>query len=234
MRYLVTRGLIVALLAALGTAAFLWGRLERELAQAEERMATLNYSDVQETLERAERFYERVSRMPFVESAALNEVRARRAAVHYWQRNYAAIVPAQADPIGSVPPENVELQFIVANAVFRQAQAGAKTPAAVLQALDQGIAAQLAVLKNSSRNEDAAFNYEYLLRLRAAVAVNPDAGLGSDEAGTEKTTHGQPGGAPKQSDPSDFKIHIPLEAKEFENEAEGQQAGKAAQRERRG
>jgi hypothetical protein len=234
MRYLVTRGLLVALLAALGTAALLWGRIERELAHAEEGMATLDYTDMQQTLERAERFYENVSLVPFVGSAALNEVRARRAAVHYWRRNYAAIVPPRADPIGSVPAENAELQFIVANAVFRQGRAAAKTPAGVLQALDQGIAAQLAVLKNSARNEDAAFNYEYLLRLRAAVAVNPDAGLGSDEAGDEKTTHGQPGGAPKQSDPSDFKIHIPLEAKEFENEAEGQQAGKAAARDRRG
>jgi hypothetical protein len=234
MRYLVTRGLVVALLVALGTAALLWGRVERELAHAEEAMATLDYADVQQRLERAERFYENVSRVPFFGSAALNEVRARKAAVHYWQRNYAAIVPTRADPIGSLPVENAELQFIVANAVFRQARAAATTPASALQALDQGIAAHLAVLKNSRRNEDAAFNYEYLLRLRAAAAVNPDAGLGSDEAGDEKTTHGQPGGAPKQSDPSDFKIHIPLEAKEFENEAEGQQAGKAAARERRG
>jgi hypothetical protein len=130
--------------------------------------------------------------------------------------------------------ENIELQFIVANAVFRQGQAEARTPAAAMQAIDAGIAAQLAVLKNSLRNEDAAFNYEYLLRLRAAVALKPDAGVGAGEEGTEKTTHGQPGGAPKQSDPTDFKIHIPLEAKEFENEAEGQQAGKAAVRERRG
>jgi hypothetical protein len=234
MSSLVARGIIAVLLAALGTAAVSWGNVERELAQAEESIAALDYTGVHDTLARAERFFERVSWVPFAGSAALNEVRARRAAVHYWQRNFAAIVPAQADPIGAVPAENVELQLIVANAVLRQAHSAATTPAEVLRALDAGIATQLAVLKNSARNEDAAFNYEYLLRLRAAVAVKPDAGLGSDDAGTEKTTHGQPGGAPKQSDPSDFKIHIPLEAKEFENEAEGQQAGKAAERERRG
>jgi hypothetical protein len=234
MKNLVIHGLIVVLLAALGTAALMWGRIERELAQAEEKMATLNYPGVQETLQRAERFYEYVGRVPFIGSSGLNELRARRAAVHYWQRDYGAIVPAQADPIGAVPPENVELQFIIANAVFRQGLARAQTPATTMQAIDAGIAAQLAVLKNSLRNEDAAFNYEYLLRLRAAVALKPDAGVGSNEEGTEKTTHGQPGGAPKQSDPTDFKIHIPLEAKEFENEAEGQQAGKAAVRERRG
>jgi hypothetical protein len=104
----------------------------------------------------------------------------------------------------------------------------------MMQALDAGIAAQLAVLKNSSRNEDAAFNYEYLLKLRAAVALKPGAGKAAEEEGDEKTTHGQPGGAPRKSDPTDFKIHIPLEAKEFENQAEGQQAGKMAERERKG
>jgi hypothetical protein len=234
MRPLVTRALIAMLLAALGTAALLCANIERDLAQAEESIAALDYAGVHDTLTRAERFYEHVSRVPFLGSKALNEVRARQAAVHYWQRDFAAIVPAQADPIAAVPVENVELQLIVANAVFRQAHASATTPAEMLHALDLGIATQLAVLKNSARNDDAAFNYEYLLRLRAAVAVKPDGGLGSDDAGTEKTTHGQPGGAPKQSDPSDFKIHIPLEAKEFENEAEGQQAGKAAERERRG
>ena len=187
-----------------------------------------------ETLGRAERFYGYVERVPFVGSTPLNEVLARRAAVHYWQRDYGAIVPAQADPIGALPPENVDLQFIVANAVFRHARAQAQTPAANMQAIDAGIAAQLAVLKNSLRNEDAAFNYEYLLRLRAAVALKPNVGRAGDEEGTEKTTHGQPGGAPKQSDPTDFKIHIPLESKEFENQAEGQQAGKAAVRERKG
>lgn len=234
MRSFVVRGLVVALLAALGTAALLAGRVERDLARAEEAMATLSYADAADALRRAERFYEHAAVVPFVGAARLRDVRARQAAVRYWQRDYGAIVPAQADPIGAVAAESAELKGIVANAVYRQALARADTAAAVLQAIDAGIAAQLAVLKSSARNEDAAFNYEYLLKLRATVMLKPDAGAGADEEGTEKTTHGQPGGAPKQSDPTDFKIHIPLEAKEFENEAQGQQAGKAAVRERRG
>jgi len=234
MKNIVGYGVTALLLAGLGTAALAWGRVERQMAQAEQQIATLDYSGVHEVLGQAERFYEYVGHVPFIGASALNEVRARKAAVHYWQHDYGAIVPTQADPIGALPPENVDLQFIVANAVFRHGRSQANTPASAIQAIDAGIAAQLAVLKNSSRNEDAAFNYEYLLRLRAAVALKPNAGQASDEEGTEKTTHGQPGGAPRQSDPTDFKIHIPLEAKEFENQAEGQQAGKAAVRERRG
>lgn len=229
-----THGATALLLAGLGTAALAWGRIERQVANAEQQIATLNYAGVEESLTRAEKFYEFAGRIPFVGTAALHQVRARKAAVHYWQQDYAAIVPAQADPIGALPPDNVELQFIVANAVFRQGNARAATPAAYLQSIDAAIAAQLAVLKNSVRNEDAAHNYEYLLKLRAAVALKPTPGRSGDEQGDEKTTHGQPGGAPRKSDPTDFKIHIPLEAKEFENQQEGQQAGKAAERERRG
>lgn len=234
MKNWMTYGLLALILAGLGTATLAWGRIERQLADAEQQIATLNYSGVDERLTRAEKFYEYAGHLPFVGAAALNQVRARKAAVHYWQQDYAAIVPAQADPVGAVPPENIELQFIVANAVFRHGRAQATTPAAYLQALDAAIAAQLAVLKNSVRNEDAAHNYEYLLKLRAAVALKPTPGRSGDEQGDEKTTHGQPGGAPRKSDPTDFKIHIPLEAKEFENQQEGQQAGKAAERERKG
>lgn len=221
-------------LALLGTVALLWGRVEHETAQAEQRIATLEFAGVDESLIRAERFYEYAARVPFFGTHRLNEIRARKAAVHYWQRDYGAIVPAQADPIGALPPDNVELQFIVANAVFRNGRKQASTPAATVQAIDSGIAAQLAVLKNSERNEDAAFNYEYLLRLRAAVMLKPNGGRSSDEEGDQKTTHGQPGGAPRKSDPSDFKILIPLESKEFENQKEGQQAGKTVERQRKG
>jgi hypothetical protein len=234
MKGIVIRGLVAVALAALGTVALRWSSIERDLAQAEERMATLSYAGVDEVLERAERFYERVSTLPLVGVGKLSEIKVRRAAVRYWQGDYAALVPSPTDGGGAATAQDEELGLIAANAVYRMARDAATTPGAFLQALDAGIAAQLAVLKSSARNEDAAFNYEYLLRLRAAAAVKPDAGLGTGEPGTERTTHGQPGGAPRQSDPSDFKIHIPLEAKEFEYEAQGQQAGKAAVRERRG
>jgi hypothetical protein len=208
--------------------------VENELVEAQRQTARLDYSGVAQTLTRAERFYEFLSRVPLVGNEGLNEVRAQRAAIHYWQHDYDAIVPAVPDPIGALPPDNVDLQFVVANAVFRKGRQDPANAAAMAQAVDAGIAAQLAVLKSSTRNEDAAFNYEYLLRLRAAALLKRTGQGGSEEAGSEKTTHGQPGGAPRESDPSDFKIHIPLESKEFQDQKEGQQAGKATPRERRG
>jgi hypothetical protein len=207
--------------------------LERDLAEAQRRFATLDYPGVVETLDRAERYYEFASRVPWVGMGTVHDIRARKAALSYWQRDYGGIVPAVADPMIALPPENTALQFIVANAVYRMERAQVKDQRTLLQALDAGIGAQLVVLRNSQRNEDAAYNYEYLIRARAAVIARPGQPR-QGEDGTEKSTHGQPGGAPRDSEESDFKIHIPLESKEFQDQKEGEQAGKTVTRQRRG
>ena len=46
------------LLAALGTAACSWGNVERSSRRPRENIAALDYAGVQDTLARAERFYE--------------------------------------------------------------------------------------------------------------------------------------------------------------------------------
>lgn len=207
--------------------------LENSLAQAQQDVATLNYDGVQERLERAEHFYEYGSHIPGVGNRALNDIRARKASLQYWQRNYAAIVPPGEDPVASLPPDNTGLQFVTANAVYRNAQAQAKDRVTALQAIDAGIKAYLVVLKNSTDNVDAAFNYEYLIRQRGAILASPGNPKGGS-AGDETNPHGQPGGAPQQTEMNDFKIQIPTDPKEFEDQKDGQEAGKNVVRQRRG
>jgi hypothetical protein len=236
------KGVIACWLAALGLAVagigcLMAGRFEQSLARTQRNLATLNYEGAEETFIRAEQYLEYASHIPGVGNRMLNDIRARKALLHYWQRQYDAIIPHSDDPIGSLPRDNTELQFIVANAVYRSAQAEAKQRQndrqSVLQSIDTGIKAYLAVLRNSTRNEDAAFNYEYLVQLRGAIlAANgkPKGGDSSEEA----NPHGQPGGAPRQTDMNDFKIQIPLEPKESEDHKTGIDAGKSARKERKG
>ncbi len=230
LRHLLT----AAVLVAFGFACLAWGRLEQQLAVVAERHATLDYMGTDAVLMRAERIYGYASRIPFIGNGPLNEVRAEKAAAHYWLRDYGAIVPAQSDPIGALPTDGIELQFIVANAVYRRADMQARDLAGRLQAIDSGIAAQLAVLRNSTRNEDAAFNYEYLLKLRAALTALKGVPRDGEEGGPEKTTHGQPGGEPQETKPTTYKIHTPLESKEFQDQKAGEQAGKTIERKRKG
>src|SRR4051812_45969263 len=124
-------GLLVAavLLALLGAALARLSFLERDMAQAQANVTTRTYDGVEQTFDTAERYYQYGSHLPWVGSGAANEVRSRRAAMHYWQKAYSTVIPQQTDPIGAVPADNTALQMIVANAVYRTGQAKSKDKA---------------------------------------------------------------------------------------------------------
>ena len=84
-------GLLVAAvaLALLGVVLAKVGFLERDMAQAQANVTTMNYDGVEETFDQAERYYEYGSHLPWVGNGPLNDVRARRASMHYWQKSYA-------------------------------------------------------------------------------------------------------------------------------------------------
>jgi hypothetical protein len=220
------------LLALIGGVCLAAGLLDRDMARAQQHLVALNYDDPDATFERAERYYEYSSRLPWVGNDALNDVRARRAALQYWQRRYAAMVPEQTDPVAGLPQDNVALQLVVANAVYRTAQVQAKDKQTTIEALDNGILAYLTVLKNATRQEDAAHNYEYLVRLREDILKGrrKPGPLGAAEPNSQ---HGRAGAPPEQNtDSSEFKIYVPLEADE--RDMSGGKAGKAAPIQRKG
>jgi hypothetical protein len=218
-------GLLVtaALLALLGGTLLRLGVLERDLAKAQENVTTMNYDGVEQTFDSAERYYEYGSHLPWIGNGPVNEIRTRRAAMHYWQRSYGAVIPQQTDPVGAVSADNPALQLIVANAVYRDGQSRSKDKATTMQALDAGINAYQAVLKNTVRDDDAAFNYEYLIRLRDEV----DKGKRKPGPGdlVLKGPDGAAGAPPTlDSTMSDFKIYIPLDSQERQDQGV---AGKA-------
>jgi hypothetical protein len=206
-------------------------RLEREIARAEQAVIASRFEDADQELERAERSLDRGSWLPGISDGPLSDVRARRAALRYWRGEYSALVPAEADPVGSVPAENVALQLVTANALYRTGQTLARDRQSTLNALEAGILGYQTVLKNSDRNEDAAYNYEYLVRLRDELLK------GRRKPGFTVTELSNPngrGGEPPKNDPAadDFKIYVPLETDERENP--GARPGKTAPIQRKG
>jgi hypothetical protein len=225
-------GLIVAAvaLALLGAGLAAAGLLERDMADAQAKATTMNYDGVEQTFDKAERYYEYGSHLPWIGNGPVNDVRARRAALHYWQKSYSEVLPQQNDPVGAVAGDNSRLQLIVADAVYRTGQARSKDKETTMQALDAGINAYLSVLKNTARQEDAAFNYEYLIRLRDEV----DKGKRKPGAGdlVMKGPDGASGAPPTiDSSMSDFKIYIPLDSQERQDQGV---AGKAGATKRKG
>lgn len=206
--------------AVLGGVCLASGYLQRDMAHAQQEVALQKYGDADITFERAERYFEYSSRIPGVGNRLLNEVRARRAASHYWQRQYGMFVPDQGDPTSAVPRDNVDLQFIVANAVYRAHQSQARDRATLIEALNAGINGYLVVLKNSTRREDAAFNYEYLVRLREDIEKgrrkqDPGGGELESPLGSAATLE------KSASDMKNFKTYVPLTPNELDKADSG-------------
>lgn len=216
-------------LAVVGSAALAAARYERHMADAQQHSATGLYTEASQSLAQAESYLAYASWLPGLGDDAANEVQARRAALQYWQRQYDTLVPAQPEPVAAVDETNVDLQLVVANAAFRLSPGRAKDRESLVQALDEAASGYLTVLKNDRWHEDAAYNYEYAIRLRDEVAKGrrqppepqeEDGDLGESGAPSDATNSGG------------FKIYVPLQGDE--KNPEGGEAGKSSAKDRKG
>lgn len=140
----------------------------------------------------------------------------------YWIGRYDA-VSARAS---TNDPESL---LFAANAAFRKAQRdGGGTPA--VDRLDQAMQAYASALKNAGFNRDAAYNYEYVSRLRDVVAKSkpvkprpPTAGAApapADDLPVGPTIHGSPGRHPPDARGEEFEVITPLDYGEREAQPE--------------
>ena len=142
---------------------------------------------------------------------------ATNAAARYWIGDYAAVY-AEEDSL------------LAANAAYRAATAPGGSAKEMVTRLDQVVKRYADVLRSNPENEEAAFNYEFVVRYRAAIAargaaippVEDDAGL---------TPHGRAGAPPKGTSQQQFKMLVPMRPEE---RREAEEAGKTGRRIRKG
>jgi hypothetical protein len=164
--YLVT----AAILAGAAGVVLMAGRLEGRIADADLHLASLNlvtagrlYDDVSSDLARLEL-------VPGPWRQPRRQVDASRAAIRYWRGDYAELATEFPDVSASEVRDNPALQIIVANAVHRMGrEAAGEIRELVMNGLDRSIAVYQQVLHTQPGDLDAAFNYEYLVRLRRAL-----------------------------------------------------------------
>jgi len=207
------------------------GLLHRQMARAEQQAVAGGYVESSKILAAVEPYYERASRLPWIGNEQVNEVRAREAAIQYWQRRYGRLAPEGSDPVAAVPADNVDLQFIAANSVFREGIAGARDRASTIGALDAGINAYATVLRHAGRHHDASFNYEYLLRLKDEIEQGRRKAV---TAADSESPHGQGGHSPEQADADKYKVYVPHNQEEIDKNDRDATAGKAAPIKRKG
>lgn len=215
-------------LALGGTVSLAAGVLDRHLADAGREFAARRYDRADVTLEKAEHYLAYTRWIPWLD-AALSDVYTRRAAAQYWSRQYDRIL---SDRSGSsaVGSSNIERQLIAANAVYRSGQPKAKDRRSSVEALQAAANAYLGVLKNSPRNEVAAYNYEYVVRTREDIEKGRHAPDLTDKA--DDGPAGRRGSPPPRQDPQrDLKLLVPLEPGEIDK---GVEPGKGGAIERKG
>ena len=147
-----------------------------------------------------------------------------------WHRQYDAVLPAGAEPVAAVDEENVELQLVVANSAYRVNQTQFKDKQSTIKALEETAAGYLTVLKNNTWHPDAAFNYEYIIRLRDAAAKGSQPP--PPQKNEEESDNGESGAPTPATSQEGFQIYIPLE--QGEKNPTGGEAGKASAKERKG
>jgi hypothetical protein len=230
MRSTIGFAIAAILLALFGFAFQGVARLEGHMADAGQRLSTLQYGAAQQSLTEAEPYANQARFVPWLGSDARQEIRARQAAVQYWQRQYDAILPAGAEPVAAVDEENVELQLVVANSAFRVHRTELKDKQSTIKALEETAAGYLTVLKNNTWHPDAAFNYEYIIRLRDAAAKGSQPP--PPQKNEEESDNGESGAPTPATSQEGFQIYIPLE--QGEKNPTGGEAGKSSAKERKG
>lgn len=224
-------GLAVAAVILTGVAlvAARMASVERHLADTREALATLDYPQAAGSVEAAVKELGVARYVPGFGERVQREARAYNAAILYWERAYDELLPDGADPVATIEEGNAELQLTFANAAYRKGQKRYGDAASTKQALEESASGYLTVLKSGVWHQDAAYNYEYVARLRDEQAKGRRPPEANDEA--QKADNGQ-GGAPSEATSQEgFEVYIPLESTE---KPAGGDAGKAPPKERKG
>lgn len=171
------RVLLAALLIGAAVMLWSWSGLADDLAGRHELIATFRGSAPDNS---ATRPWTRLI-LTSIDSGSVHEA----STLDYWHRRYDTLTTAAASRERDDPAS----QLIAANASFRQLQREAIGRPLSVDELERVQQAYAGVLKNGGFDRDAAWNYEYIARLR-------------DTAAKEKLANRQPGARPAAGAPA--------------------------------
>jgi hypothetical protein len=210
------QALIALLLVAAG--AILWrsSEMERRLAAAERDLAMLRYADAAEAA--AQPGGRLAALMPGA-GRSMADAKMLETTAGYWQGRYDAVA------------EHPEAKLLAANAAYRNMRKAGGSWQAVVGRMDSLVKQYAEILRDDPSNTDAAFNYEYIVRLRQVIAARKQPVAAVDGADSDLTIHGFAGAPPEASDMKKFKMIVPMRPDE---RLEAEKAGKGTTKVRKG
>ena len=186
MKGVIARAIVAALLFGAGWVCWTAGQLQARLTDANRQVIMLRYAGSLGEYDDIEQSLGYVGRLPSTVTDVLADVRARRATAQYWDSMYGALSLAR-DANGEPVEKNPDVLFLAANAAYRAGRRADGDRLATVRALDAVISNYAEVLKKNPGNVDAAYNYEYAVRARAAAVRG------------RETPRNNPGGAQRGS-----------------------------------
>jgi hypothetical protein len=223
--------MVAVVLAILAWASWSESRIAAEVADARQAIATFDYEAANGiTPVRAVSDY-----LPG-ERRLSDDVRLTKSSVAYWLGRYDAVAADTGDG-----DADAAILLAAANAAFRQSQRDSAIGPAAVQRLDGVLQAYAAALKASPGHADAAYNYEYVARMRDQVARAPQgriakapgapAGVMGGDLPAGPTIHGGPGAPPPEAKMEELQTIMPMEYGDREAQPE---ATPGVRRERKG
>jgi hypothetical protein len=209
--------ILAVVLIVSGLVCLAEARVLRQAAAEQQRLATLRYAD-EEAEAGGPSLLNRLT-LPFGTGQV---VETQRASVTYWQARYEALTPLTG-VTGDRQASDPNVLMIAANATFRASHPeAASSGRAAVEQLDGVMQAYGDVLRADPANVDAAYNYEFVARLRDVIAkgrpaprARPASEIAlSDDLPAGPTLHGRPGGPPPEVAMKDFKTFSPLQTDE--------------------
>jgi len=243
MKTILLRMLIAVVLATAAWLSWSESTLAAQVAEAKQAIATFNY-------DAADKLAPRAALSDYLPGRARrlsDDIRIAKANVAYWLGRYDSVA---ADTANSAA--DADILLAAANAAFRQSQRDSSTGPAAVQRLDGVLQAYAAALKAASQGRDdpsavasaraeAAYNYEYVARIRDQVARAPIAKSAKAPAAAVPrmggdlpvgpTIHGGPGAPPPDAKMEELQTIAPMEYGDREAQPE---ATPGAKRERKG
>jgi hypothetical protein len=210
------QAIIALLLVAAG--AILWrsSEMERRLAAAERDLVTLRYDAAGEG---AKQPGGRLAALMPGAGRTSGDAKTVETTAAYWEGNYEAVA------------DNAEAKLLAANAGYRNMRKAGGSWQAVVGRMDTLVKQYAEILRDDPGNAEAAFNYEYIVRLRQVIAARKQPVAPVDATDSGLTIHGFAGAPPEEADMKKFKMIVPMRPDE---RLEAEKAGKGTTKVKKG
>ena len=224
MKSMVGGTILAVLLFVVAAACWTEAQVTRRVADAHRRLATLHY-DAEDDIDGAVTVF---NRLPWPGGEGPSDVRRHRATVSYWMVRYDSLAELPL-ATGQQAVNDPSLLLVAANAAFRNSTPQVGDRKAAVERLDAVIQQYAEVLRKDPNAADAAYNYEFVSKMRDTLAKAPARGSSRDKK-VEKaelvsvdlpsgpTVHGRPGAPPEGTPMSDFKTISPMRYDEREEQ----------------